>query len=112
MHSLYPKRCGPVVPSPTSPLSPRNRPCTRRTLPILLKLKDENEDVWVKKMAAMQELMEAWQKKKDKDNWVLPRVEIETRGGWKGWKREDDAGLGEGLGRLRCEELIVDEVTF
>jgi hypothetical protein len=82
------------------------------TLPNLLKLKDENEDVWVNKMAAMQELMEAWQKKKDKDNWVLPRVEIETRGGWKGWKREDDAGLGEGLGRLRCEELTVDEVTF
>jgi hypothetical protein len=87
------------------------------TIPVLLKLDDENEGIWVEKMAAMQRLMEMWEDKKDRGNWILPRIETEERGGWRGQKKKNGnealrSGFGEGIGRIRCEELVLEEVTF
>lgn len=54
------------------------------TQPVLLKLVSESEEVWEKKMGVMQELMGEWRDRKDRENWVLPKVETSVRRGWRG----------------------------
>lgn len=79
--------------------------------PVLLKLATEDEGSWKKKMEAKHELMRVWKEKRNKENWVLPSVESK-RGGWRKYGRFDTmrigVGVGEGSGRLRCEEVVVD----
>jgi len=83
------------------------------TKPVLLKLVSETEEVWEAKMEVLGELMEGWNEKRDKENWVCPRVDTEVRRGWLGWVEERrDGGLGGGMGKMNCVELWVEEVKF
>jgi hypothetical protein len=79
------------------------------TQPVLLKLKGEDAEIRARKVEIAKELHEMWQKKQDKKNWVLPRVDSEKRGNWNamgivGRKMHP----GEGLGRVTWAELRVE----
>lgn len=78
-------------------------------LPILLKLKGQDEDMWAKKLEVMGEFNKKWTEQEDKRNWVLPSAHSERRGDWSaktlGRRRMHP---GAGIGRLRFEELVVD----
>jgi len=81
------------------------------TAPVLLKLKNEDPDTWMRKMEVAQKVQEEWQEKLDKRNWVLPRVESERRGDWNGCVGVGSGRRGhpgEGMGRVRWEELVVE----
>jgi hypothetical protein len=81
------------------------------TSPVLLKFAGEDEEIWQRKMEVKDELMRVWSERRDKENWVLPKVDVAKRGGWKKYGRYDhnDVGVGEGTGRLRFVEVTVDE---
>lgn len=79
------------------------------TLPVLLKRKYHSEENWETKLQAVKELQVEWDELQDKRNWVLPKVDSEKRGDW--WACGyvvKKAHPGEGLGRVRYEELVVD----
>ena len=78
-----------------------------------MKLKNEDPGVWEKKAEVMEKVQEEWQEKLDRRNWVLPRVESEKRGDWRvnggGCVGSGRRGHpGEGIGRERWEELVVE----
>jgi hypothetical protein len=78
--------------------------------PVLLKLANEDEEIWRKKMEAKEQLTRVWREKRDRENWVAPKVDESKRGGWKKYGRFQNigAGIGEGTGRVKFLELVVD----
>lgn len=79
---------------------------TRRRL-VLLKVRGENEEAWAAKMELRDQLMEQWQMRQDRMNWVFPSLNGGARGlgGVKG--RQKQWGW-EGWGRVVYEVLFVD----
>ncbi|KAF2819199.1 hypothetical protein CC86DRAFT_413270 [Ophiobolus disseminans] len=89
---------------------------TLHTAPVLLKLKDTDDDVWKRKLEVAQMLEGVWRERADRKNWVLPRVESERRvdgdgtGAWGGGGTRGDGiwGEGEGMGRVVWCEVDVE----
>jgi hypothetical protein len=82
------------------------------TSPVLLKLVDEDEAIWSEKLEEKEKMEEEWERKRDRENWVFPRVDTEIRGCWKSWRRDRGVkdiagGMGEGMGRRKFVELCV-----
>jgi hypothetical protein len=87
----------------------RSKTCTS---PVLLKLVGEDEGVWEGKMQERERMKEVWGEKRDRENWVLPRADVERRGAWsmRGLGRREsgfEADMGEGVGRRVFVELRV-----
>nr|WNN28539.1 hypothetical protein [Phoma sp.] len=81
------------------------------TVPILLKMKGEDEGVWKRKVEVARELFEMWFAEQDRRNWVLPSVES-PRGGFPVVGRGGRVSHpGEGLGQVVHAELVVDIET-
>jgi hypothetical protein len=83
------------------------------TSPVLLKLVDDDDEaIWNQKMKEREKIKGEWERKRDSENWVLPRVDTEVRGGWKSWRRDREVKdiegeMGEGVGRRVFVELRV-----
>jgi hypothetical protein len=79
-------------------------------IPVLLKLADEDERTWTEKMKAKEELLQVWRVKRDRENWVAPKVHESKRGGWNKYGRVKSSGVGisEGMGGMTFMELVVD----
>jgi hypothetical protein len=82
-------------------------------VPVLLKLRNEDPETWKQKMQVRKALVEQWQRRLNRANWVLPRIDKEKRGNYRvGGYVPLQPHLGEGWGRIRYEQLIVDGETF
>ncbi|CAO2649258.1 Nn.00g066430.m01.CDS01 [Neocucurbitaria sp. VM-36] len=78
------------------------------TVPKLLKLRGEDEEVWGQKVDVARELFEEWRAEQDRRNWVLPSVES-PRGGYPVFGcGERVSHPGEGSGQVVHAELSVD----
>ncbi|KAF1831214.1 hypothetical protein BDW02DRAFT_532441, partial [Decorospora gaudefroyi] len=79
-------------------------------VPILLKVKGEDEEAWRNKVQLSRTLLAEWRVGRERRNWVFPCLE----GGKGGWRRGlGDRGPverhpGEGLGRMVFQLLAVD----
>ncbi|KAL5114126.1 hypothetical protein ACEQ8H_008010 [Pleosporales sp. CAS-2024a] len=73
--------------------------------PVLLRLQNEQEHAWARKMQVLEALGERWRDKTDRANWVLPDSRGD-KGTWSGRKRGHVALMwGEGKGR--ANRLVV-----
>jgi hypothetical protein len=75
----------------------------------ILKLRDEDPDVWKSKMRTRDKLKKEWQEKKDRENWVLPRIDVEIRGRYRKYEERvlESWDIGEGTGVWRGQYLCL-----
>ncbi|KAL6704635.1 hypothetical protein ACN47E_008032 [Coniothyrium glycines] len=81
------------------------------TTPKLLRLRDEEEQSWNRKMAVHDELMRAWEDKQNSMNWVMPEVDS-PRKGWSKFgrgipTRHPGEGKGEMDDRVVYRDLVI-----
>ncbi|KAF2796305.1 hypothetical protein K505DRAFT_359423 [Melanomma pulvis-pyrius CBS 109.77] len=79
----------------------------KNVMPVLLRLKEEDEGVWERKVELSRELHQIWLNKQDRKNWVLPMSGKKvTREGYVYSKYQvPHPHPGEGLGRHMFREL-------
>lgn len=74
------------------------------TLPVVLRRIGESEEDWPEKMKVKEKLLQEWREKEERKNWVMPKIEIEVRGGWQGrGKRKVMSGRKKGEEKSRWE---------
>lgn len=61
----------------------------------------------MQKVRVKERLLLEWEGRMDRENWVLPRVEREGRGGWRGGVCAKKERGWEGEGRVVCWEVEV-----
>ncbi|KAF2866530.1 hypothetical protein BDV95DRAFT_202338 [Massariosphaeria phaeospora] len=76
------------------------------TTPVLLKVQGEDEELWNRKAALMEELHQYWLEEQDRRNWVLPSP-YSTQGGFKRQGNRTRTALhpGEEVGRRTYKNL-------
>jgi hypothetical protein len=103
------KRCARGT-SPSTCIMLRRRYDEEMGFSSTLKLRDEDLEVWDAKMRMREKLRAEWQEKKDREDWVMPRIDLAVRGKY----RKDDRyvvekwGIGDGRGPTRWEYLCLD----
>ncbi|KAH7359720.1 hypothetical protein BKA66DRAFT_574013 [Pyrenochaeta sp. MPI-SDFR-AT-0127] len=80
----------------------------QRHLPILLKLKSDNEDVWRRKLGLAEELRQKWLEEQDRKNWVLPDMHTPRSGYPIVGRGVRVAHPGEGRSEAGRRELYLD----
>jgi hypothetical protein len=84
-------------------------------VPILLKVRGRDEEVWQQNVKLAEELRVKWAAGQEKKNWVMPDIgspratlkeKIQVLQGWR--IKKEELHPGEGMGKMSYKELIVD----